>query len=97
VIAPKYGPPSGDDKTSIVFGVKHKIGALYDALSVFKADQINMTKIESRPLKEEQFKSMFFIDFKGHIDDENIQDVTEKSPGEIKWLGSYVSGEKDAL
>ncbi len=88
---------SDNDKTSIIAKTDNRPGSLVDFLKNFQDHGINLTKIESRPLREEQFKSMFFIDFKGHIDDRNIQDVIAKSPAEIKWLGSYVAGEKDAL
>ncbi len=69
VIGSSYGPATGNDKTSIVFGVKHKVGALYDALSVFKADDINMTKIESRPSRNKAWEYYFFVDIDGHAED----------------------------
>jgi chorismate mutase/prephenate dehydratase len=72
VIGQNYGRPSGRDKTSIVFGVKHKVGALYDALSVFKADNINMTKIESRPSKNKAWEYYFFVDIDGHAEDPGV-------------------------
>ncbi len=88
---------SENDKTSIIAKTDNTPGSLVNFLKNFQDHGINLTKIESRPLREERYKSMFFIDFKGHIDDANIQEVIAKSPGEIKWLGSYLSGEKDAL
>lgn len=88
---------SNNDKTSIIAKTDNSPGSLVNFLKSFQDHEINLTKIESRPLKEEKFKSMFFIDFKGHIDDDNIQKVIASSPNEIKWLGSYVSGEKDAF
>ena len=88
---------SDNDKTSIIAKTDNTPGSLVDFLKNFQDHGINLTKIDSRPLREEQFKSMFFIDFKGHIDDENIQNVITKAPGDIKWLGSYVAGDKDAL
>ncbi len=88
---------SDNDKTSIIAKTDNRPGSLVDFLKNFQDHGINLTNIESRPLREEQFKSMFFIDFKGHIDDQNIQDVIAKSPAEIKWLGSYIAGEEDAL
>lgn len=72
VIAPTYGVSTGNDKTSIVFGVKHKVGALYDALSVFKTDNINMTKIESRPSKNKAWEYYFFVDIDGHANDPEV-------------------------
>ena len=89
--------PGNNDKTSIIAKTDNAPGSLVTFLKNFQDHGINLTKIESRPLREEHYKSMFFIDFKGHIDDENIKAVIERSEAEIKWLGSYVSGEKDAI
>ena len=89
--------PGNNDKTSIIAKTDNAPGSLVTFLKNFQDHGINLTKIESRPLREERYKSMFFIDFKGHIDDENIKAVIERSEAEIKWLGSYVSGEKDAI
>lgn len=72
VLAPSYGPATGNDKTSIVFGVKHKAGALYDVLSVFKKDDINMSKIESRPSKSKAWEYYFFVDIDGHAEDPEV-------------------------
>lgn len=89
--------PSSNDKTSIIAKTDNSPGSLVNFLKHFQDQGINLTKIESRPLQEERFKSMFFIDFKGHIDEPNISNALDKAQGEIKWLGSYVSGEKDAV
>jgi len=92
VIAPKYGPATGNDKTSIVFGVKHKVGALYDALSVFKTDNINMTKIESRPSRNKAWEYYFFVDIDGHSDDPEVAralDELEEHCSLMTVLGSY--------
>ncbi|HBA86238.1 MAG TPA: prephenate dehydratase [Verrucomicrobia bacterium] len=73
VVARDYSPSTGQDKTSIFFGVKHKVGALYDALSAFKKYSLNMTKIESRPSKTKAWEYYFFVDFEGHAGDEVVQ------------------------
>ncbi len=96
VIAPKYGSPTGDDKTSIVFGVKHKVGALYDALSVFKVDQINMTKIESRPSRNKAWEYYFFVDIDGHAEDPKVAralDELQEHCSLMTILGSYPKAE----
>ncbi len=87
---------SDDDKTSILVELKNAIetGALVDFLQDFEKEKINLSKIESRPSKEKSgFGYWFYIDFYGHIDDENIQRVISKHIGEVTWLGSYVKGE----
>ena len=88
---------SEHDKTSILAQTEDKPGSLVDFLQSFQDIGINLTKIESRPVKEKKFESIFFIDFKGHIEDEKIKKLIESSPNRIKWLGSYVSGEKDEI
>ncbi len=92
VVAREYGPPTGQDKTSIFFGVKHKVGALYDALSAFKKYNLNMTKIESRPSKAKVWEYYFFVDFEGHA----AEEVAQKALAELSEhctlmtvLGSY--------
>ncbi len=96
VIASKYGPATGSDKTSIVFGVKHKVGALYDALSVFKADHINMSKIESRPSKNKAWEYYFFVDIDGHADDPIVAralNELQEHCSLMTILGSYPKAE----
>ena len=84
------------DKTSILAKLDDIPGSLVEFLQKFKDVGINLLKIESRPIKEERFKSMFFIDFEGHRDDENFQKLLQANDTSysIKWLGSYVNGEK---
>jgi len=92
VIGSNYGSATGNDKTSIVFGVKHKVGALYDALSVFKADNINMTKIESRPSRNKAWEYYFFVDIDGHAADPVIARALEELQEHCSLmtvLGSY--------
>ncbi len=88
---------SSFDKTSIVAKVEDKPGSLVNFLQSFQDIGINLTKIESRPVKDNTFQSIFFIDFKGHIDNKKIKKLIDSSPNKIKWLGSYVSGERDAI
>lgn len=78
VIAQNYGPPTGKDKTSIFFAVKHKVGALYSSLETFKAYNINMTKIESRPSKTKAWEYYFFVDIEGHADDPQVKKALEE-------------------
>ncbi len=85
------------DKTSILAQTEDKPGALLEFLQSFENNKINLTKIESRPIKDKAFKSLFYIDFQGHIDDENIQNIIQKYPNKIKWLGSYIKGDKDEV
>lgn len=78
VIGRSYPPPTGQDKTSIFFAVKHRVGALHDALATFKRSGINMTKIESRPSKTRAWEYYFFVDIEGHADDPSVRKALEE-------------------
>jgi chorismate mutase/prephenate dehydratase len=96
VIGKNEVPFTGNDKTSIVFTVKDKVGVLYDMLAPFKKNRINLTKIESRPSKKDAWKYYFFIDFEGHHEDNKIKKALEelaKHCHYLKILGSYPKSE----
>ena len=87
---------SEDDKTSILVRLEDSIkaGSLVHFLQDFDEQDINLSKIESRPSKDKGgFDYWFFIDFYGHVDDEKFQKVLQKHKGEVTWLGSYVKGQ----
>lgn len=80
------------DKTSIVFSVEHKPGSLYRAIGLLGDEKINMLKIESRPMKNELGKYVFFIDIEGNVDDAKIYFALDKIRQNslfYKFLGSY--------
>lgn len=84
---------TGCDKTSIIFSIfEDRPGGLYRILGIFEKENINLTKIESRPSKKGLGKYLFFVDFNGHIDDIVVQNII-KEIGEntyfLKVLGSY--------
>ncbi|MGQ9514359.1 MAG: prephenate dehydratase [Thermoproteota archaeon] len=79
-------------KTSIVFSVKHVPGALHEALTPFASRNINLTKIESRPVRGQPWEYMFFIDLLGHAEDQNVSEALNelsKLATRLKVLGSY--------
>ncbi|MDR0676953.1 MAG: prephenate dehydratase [Elusimicrobiota bacterium] len=79
-------------KTSIMFAIKDKIGALYDMLLPFKEQDINLTKIESRPNKKKAWEYVFFLDFIGYKDDKIVKIALKKLEKKclfLKILGSY--------
>jgi chorismate mutase/prephenate dehydratase len=92
IIGRDIPPPTGNDKTTFIFSVKNEVGALYKALEPFYKNQINMTKIESRPSKKEAWDYIFFTDIEGHIQEEKVaktlQYLKENVPF-FKILGSY--------
>lgn len=84
---------SGDDKTSIVVSMRqNESGALHAILEPFARRGINLTRIESRPSRDDVWTYVFFIDFEGHQDDPLVRDVmAELAPRmrDVKVLGSY--------
>jgi chorismate mutase/prephenate dehydratase len=92
VIARNDSALSRNDKTSILFSIKDKVGALHDVLSSFKKYNINLTKIESRPSRRKPWEYYFFVDFQGHRDSDRVQKTLkelEKNCAFVKILGSY--------
>jgi len=84
--------PGVQNKTSILAKTQNRPGGLVNFLQSFDNEKVNISKIESRPVKDSGFEAVFYLDFEGHIDDENVQRVLKVNEGinEIKWLGSYV-------
>ncbi|HAH21173.1 MAG: prephenate dehydratase [Omnitrophica WOR_2 bacterium GWF2_43_52] len=92
VIGTNGAGPTGNDKTSVVFSIKDKVGALHDMLVPFKKYRINLTKIESRPSKKKAWDYYFFVDLEGHIQDKNVARALESLEHYAKYLkilGSY--------
>jgi chorismate mutase/prephenate dehydratase len=95
IVGDKESNPTGDDKTSLVFSVKDEPGVLYRMLQPFAKGHINLTKIESRPIKNKPWEYMFFIDFKGHSKESRVRKAIselEKNCLFLKILGSYPRG-----
>ncbi len=92
VIGHSIGGRTGRDKTSVVFRVNHKVGALYDALGSFRASGLNMTKIESRPSRQKAWEYWFFADLEGHSEDEAVKEALAEFAEHcltLTVLGSY--------
>ena len=92
VIGRKYPAKTGNDKTSLMFSVQDRVGALHDCVAAFKKHKINMTKIESRPSKKKAWEYYFFVDAAGHCDDPRVKRALAelaKHTMFVKILGSY--------
>jgi chorismate mutase / prephenate dehydratase len=92
IIGRQDTPPSGQDKTSILVRMKNRPGALYHVLKPFKEHGVDLTRVESRPSRSGNWSYVFFIDFEGHRDDDNVGRVLaalEQEAMDIRFLGSY--------
>ncbi len=84
--------PTGKDKTTLVFTTHHERGALRRVLEIFDEEQLNLTRIESRPLRGQLWEYAFFTDLEGHREDPAVARALERleSAGAmVRVLGSY--------
>jgi chorismate mutase/prephenate dehydratase len=72
VLGSQVSERTGKDKTSLLFSISHSPGSLYRMLRPFSEKSINLTKIESRPIKDKPWEYVFFLDFEGHALDSPI-------------------------
>lgn len=96
VIGKSEVPATGKDKTSVMFSIKDKVGALHDMLLPFKKYKINLTKIESRPSKRKAWDYYFYVDFEGHKSSMHVKKALIELENKCKFLkilGSYPVGE----
>lgn len=96
VLGRQCSPPTGQDRTSVMFSIQHKVGALYKALSPFRKYRLNMTKIESRPSKRKAWEYFFFVDCDGHQEDSKVAKAIAELREQcnfVKVLGSYPNAE----
>jgi len=92
IISERDCPRSGEDKTSVVFATRHVPGALFAALRGFAQRNINLTKIESRPILGKPWEYTFYLDLEGHRTEKHISKALEElgnNSNFTKVLGSY--------
>jgi len=92
VIGREPVPPSGADKTSLVFSTDNRPGSLNGLLKPLAEAQISMTRIESRPSRHTAWDYIFFIDIEGHQEDPAVADalaVMRQQASMLRVLGSY--------
>lgn len=80
------------NKMSVVFSVEHEAGKLYKVLGYFAENNINMTKIESRPMKNASWRYFFYIDFECSIYNSKVYDLLElieHNTAYFKFMGVY--------
>jgi len=89
-------PPRGE-KTSLAFSVHHHPGALLDCLKRFADHQINLTRLESRPIPANPFEYVFFVDLLGGLDDDAVKAALAElraAARHVKVIGSYPLAER---
>jgi chorismate mutase/prephenate dehydratase len=83
---------TGNDKTALMFRVRHNPGSLVEALEIFKNNKLNLTWIESFPAKTGTQEYMFFVDFEGHVEDPKVKkalNALQESSEDLAVLGSF--------
>jgi chorismate mutase / prephenate dehydratase len=89
------GPASSAEKTSLVFAVPERAGALHAALSLFARAKINLTMIQSRPQRERPWAYTFFVDLQGSCEEPRVKRALrglDRQALFLKVLGSYPEG-----
>jgi chorismate mutase/prephenate dehydratase len=92
VIARKSPGKTGHDKTSIMFSIKDKVGALYTMLAPFAESGINLNRLDARPSGRKVWDYVFFLDMEGHVEDGKVSAAIERLRQDcmfLKVLGSY--------
>lgn len=83
---------TGRDRTSLVCSPPNKVGSLYGLLGIFAKHQVNLTRLESRPLPGKAWDYLFYIDCDGHVADDNLAAALKEVQtytAHYKLLGSY--------
>jgi prephenate dehydratase len=92
---PRQAPPNAQWKTSLVFSTRNIPGALFRCLSAFALRDLNLTKIESRPLRGKPWEYLFYLDFLGRVDTPTAQNAIghlRELADVLKVLGCYPRG-----
>lgn len=92
VLGRQSPPRTGQDRTSLMFCVADRPGALHGAIAPFRRYRINMTKIESRPSKRKAWQYYFFVDCDGHVQDPKVAKALDELGRHcvfVKVLGAY--------
>jgi len=92
VVGKQLTTPTGNDKTTLMFSTPHERGALRRVLEVFDEEGLNLTRIESRPLRGQLWQYAFFTDLEGHRDDPAVKRMLARlqaGGAMVRVLGSY--------
>lgn len=100
LLTPTADFPASADKLSMVIELPHHAGALHDALEPFARRDIDLLKIEGRPVKGRPWEYCFYLDLRGSANDSEVTDALEELRErrvEVRILGSYVSARVPAV
>lgn len=92
VIGQQMGRRTGKNRTGLMFAIRDRVGALHDTLAMFRANNINLSMIQSRPSKRKAWDYYFFADLEGHPEDPNVAVALEELHREcleVKVLGAW--------
>ncbi len=92
VLANEDAPPTGDDRTTLVFALRDAPGALLRALDVFGRAEVSLTRIESRPSRKRAWEYLFLADLAGHRADAAVAQALvelETQCASLRIIGSY--------
>jgi chorismate mutase/prephenate dehydratase len=95
VIGSAPGKGEGNDKTSLLFTLPDKPGSLVTVLETLSGSDINMKKLESRPMRGEKWKYVFFVDVECDLEDPgyaDLMDTLRHQCNTLRLLGSYPAG-----
>jgi chorismate mutase/prephenate dehydratase len=96
VLGKHPGKPAAKSRTSILFSLPDRPGALHHTLEMFSDAGLNLTKIESRPSRKKAWDYVFFVEMNGHVHDPMVGAALgrlERECAYFKLLGSYAIGE----
>lgn len=92
IVSPKEIYTESAGKVSVCFELPHESGSLFNILSHFIYNDLNMTKIESRPIPEKSWEYRFFVDFEGNLGDSGVRNALQGIKAEalnLRILGNY--------
>ena len=92
VLAQHDAAPSGKDKTSLILSTRNVPGAMHDLLTPLAANQVSMTRLESRPARAGMWEYVFYVDVEGHQQDPDVARALaelKQKASFLKNLGSY--------
>lgn len=97
VIGEAVAEQTGSDRTAVLLQIPHKPGSLSEALEPFRRNKVNLTWIESFPLRQPAVGYLFFLDFEGHVSEprirKTIKELEALPPDRLEILGSYPRSE----